>query len=686
MDDRGSVKPRRSWTAPPRRRAFVVAVLVACLAVTPALPVFAQEEPVVPPSLKTVPVPVPSNLDGFVADRDAAVRLGKALFWDMQVGSDGVQACASCHFHAGADNRNVNALYPGADGTFTVAPPNATLVASDFPFHRLQDPDDASSTVLFDSDDVGGSQGVFKSAFDWLRLYQWDEWTTPQIDASFTVGGVNVRQVEPRNTPTAIGAVFNQSNFWDGRALPLFNGVSPFGPADQGAAVFTSDGSDLTTEQASIDNGSLGSQAVGPIVSPLEMIAAGRERMELGKKMMTLRPLGKQMVHPEDGVLGDSSRGRLNGAGELRGQPGLRTTYPRMIEDAFQPEYWQDDTHVVVLEPSGETSIQPKPAGQLAANEFTQMEANFSLFFGLSVQLYEATLVPDDTPFDRYREGRGSLTAQELEGLDVFMDRGRCINCHGGAEFTNASVSHVGTQTVELMDMAIGSAFYDNGFYNIGVRPTAEDIGRGADLPFINPLTGDPMPLSFSERAILKRDGLLPAYMDPVTADLPSGTPSPPDRVAVDGAFKTPTLRNVELTGPYLHNGGQATLRQVVDFYTRGGDFAQANIEDLDPDIAPIGGMDEARKDALVAFMLALTDERVRWEISPFDHPQLFVPNGMFEQGGEVVVPTPVRVVFATGFKPGEAVIEVPAVGAQGRASSGLGALRTFLGLDPSSP
>jgi len=48
----------------------------------------------------------------------------------------------------------------------------------------------------------------------------------------------------------------------------------------------------------------------------------------------------------------------------------------------------------------------------------------------------------------------------------------------------------------------------------------------------------------------------------------------PNERVAVDGAFKTPGLRNVELTAPYFHNGGQLTLEQVVDFYNRGGDFA----------------------------------------------------------------------------------------------------------------
>lgn len=57
-------------------------------------------------------VPLPEHLDVFIKDRTAALQLGKALFWDMQVGSDGVQACASCHFHAGADNRSSNQLSP----------------------------------------------------------------------------------------------------------------------------------------------------------------------------------------------------------------------------------------------------------------------------------------------------------------------------------------------------------------------------------------------------------------------------------------------------------------------------------------------------------------------------------------------------------------------------------------------
>src|SRR3954470_4518782 len=74
--------------------------------------------------LSSVPVPAPSDLTPYIADQGAVVHLGKALFWDMQVGSDGVQACASCHFAAGADARSQNSMNPdtravGGGGVFS---------------------------------------------------------------------------------------------------------------------------------------------------------------------------------------------------------------------------------------------------------------------------------------------------------------------------------------------------------------------------------------------------------------------------------------------------------------------------------------------------------------------------------------------------------------------------------------
>src|SRR5262249_54254874 len=93
-----------------------------------------------PGDLRAVTIPAPSNLNDFIKDPAIARALGKALFWDMQVGSDGVQACASCHFRAGADPRSKNQLSPGlkhvpdADLGYTNGKgPNYQLQASDFP-------------------------------------------------------------------------------------------------------------------------------------------------------------------------------------------------------------------------------------------------------------------------------------------------------------------------------------------------------------------------------------------------------------------------------------------------------------------------------------------------------------------------------------------------------------------------
>ena len=186
-----------------------------------------------------------------------------------------------------------------------------------------------------------------------------------------------------------------------------------------------------------------------------------------------------------------------------------------------------------------------------------------------------------------------------------------------------------------------GIAVYDSGFYNIGVRPTEEDIGVGGIDPFGRPL-------SLSRRATL--------LADPVRFDIDPPA-QPGERVAVDGAFKAPILRNVELTGPYFHNGGQETLEQVVQFYDRGGDFADENIDNLDPDIQELG-LTDGEKAQVVAFLKALTDERVRIQSAPFDHPQLFIPNG--HPGDETHVTNRGNGLATDAF------VEIPATGRAG--------------------
>ena len=569
-------------------------------------------QPVVPPtSLAKEKRPEPSNLSTFVADKATAIALGKALFWDTRLGSDGKTACASCHFHAGADTRSKNQVSPGVNSsTFVLGGPNYQLKPTDFPFHQLSNPDDRDSTVLRSLANVASSQGVFKESYSNIVAGQGADARQVVYDPVFHVGANNTRQVEPRNTPTVINAVFNLRNFWDGRAQTIFNGVNPFGKRDTSAKVYRSPLpwnplniiSIPYATSVVLNDSSLASQASGPPLSDLEMSAKGRPYADLGRKMYSLRPLAGQQVAGDDSVLG--SRRKSDGDGLAV------ASYADMVRTAFKTDWWNANRNIT-----------------LNGKSYTQIEANFSLFFGLALQLYQATLVSDQSPFDKHAEGvPGSLTAEQLQGFSVFMGKGKCVNCHGGAAFTNAAIKRnlLGTERMTRMVMGDGgNAVYDEGFYNIGVTPTAEDIGLGGKDPFGNAL-------SFS--AIARKSSLQFLTFEEQS---PNVRPSSTERIAVNGAFKTPTLRNVTLTAPYFHNGSVATLAQVVEFYNRGGNFARQNIADLDADIQPLG-LTPAEKQALVAFMESLTDQRVRKHAAPFDHPQLAVPNGHVGDTGSV--------------------------------------------------
>jgi len=121
-----------------------------------------------------------------------------------------------------------------------------------------------------------------------------------------------------------------------------------------------------------------------------------------------------------------------------------------------------------------------------------------------------------------------------------------------------------------------------------------------------------------------------------------------------------------------MHNGGMATLEQVVDFYNRGGNFQN---DELDPDIRSLDLGSEEKSDLVNFLKNALTDPRVENESEPFDHPQLFIPNG--HPGNESFV--------ADGNGDGIAnarFVEIPAVGRDGRSEEGLAPLQEFLNVD----
>lgn len=605
-------------------------------AITSKPPVTVADPTASSPPPRLTAVAPPANLGDFVQDETALLKLGKALFWDMQLGSDGIQSCASCHFHAGADNRSKNQIGPGLlatpkDTGFSAllgSGPNYQLTAADFPFRKLSNPNcrvDAvvsaqcpagPSALLSDTNDVASSQGVFSSVLIGTVPGQAKEnvRSIPDPDG-FQIAGINVRRVEPRNTPTVINAIFYKLQFWDGRAKEIFNGVNIQGAVDTDAFVYrASSPNTLTQVQIGLDNSSLASLVTGPPLSVFEMAADGRTHQEIGTKFLrraggkltTMRPLAKQLVHPQDSVLGADSRSP---------QPGLKTpSYDNLIKQSFKKEWWNSNKIIQVNPDGTHTILHQRAVGQLLPeNQYELRQWNFSLFVGLAMQKYLSTLVSDQTPFDRFQGGdTNALSAQEIRGLTVFINTaanggGNCNTCHTIPEFTRASVRR--TEGVASTD------------------------------------SGDPL-INNAANGVIANYGVTPAEDDPGAGN------------STTSRFKATDLRNIALTAPYFHNGGMATLEEVVQFYNRGRDFNAA------PG-APLGLSDDKQADLVTFLRNGLTDPRVLHEQAPFDHPQLFVPSG--HPGNQIGV-------TSSGNTNGtptatDALIEIPAVGQNGRVS-----------------
>jgi hypothetical protein len=339
-------------------------------------------------------------------------------------------------------------------------------------------------------------------------------------------------------------------------------------------------------------------------------------------------------------------------------------------------------------------------------------------------------------------EGNGAFVdgfgQKELDGLNVFVGAGKCIACHSGPEFSNATVRNTqnGREQIEPVIKKNGDpAFYDNGFYNVGITPTVDDLMRGdkgpgnvpwgvarqflfqkngiQNIPF--PIMGLPIRnLTPGTCTELDADGkcLGTFTPDPVSTQLFALATDPDlgpvhflvcndldgdkmcglnDDIVIkaldmDGNAKASGLRNLELNGPYFHNGGAATLQQVLDEYDIGGKFNRAflNRVDMLPDIVPLGlgnlttphGFNA--EEALIAFLLALTDPNVKKEAKPFDHPQLFIPIDGTAPVLNVTAGDGTPEAWNAWLKSHAKFQELPATGANGGAE-----LQPFLDLDP---
>jgi cytochrome c peroxidase len=193
-----------------------------------------------------------------------------------------------------------------------------------------------------------------------------------------------------------------------------------------------------------------------------------------------------------------------------------------------------------------------------------------------AIAAFERTLVAGDSPFDKYWFGgdKTAMSESAIRGFQVFLGDGRCVSCH----------------TIE-QDFAL---FTDNRFHNIGVG-----INRIQDkVPELAP--------KFLEAKAKGMDVDKAVLSDPNSSEL--GRFAITEGLDDMGAFKTPTLRNVAVTGPFMHDGSLKTLRDVVDHYNNGGVTKKGDhVNDfLSGGIRPLNLTEEQITD-LVAFMEALT-------------------------------------------------------------------------------
>jgi len=194
----------------------------------------------------------------------------------------------------------------------------------------------------------------------------------------------------------------------------------------------------------------------------------------------------------------------------------------------------------------------------------------------LAIAAFERTVVAGNSPFDRffYAGETDAITEQQKRGFDLFVNEGRCVSCH------------VIEQTQAL--------FTDNRFHNIGVG--ISNIQK--DVPELATTFLE------AERTVSEVD--VEVLTDARTSEL--------GRFAINrdmddiGSFKTPTLRNIAVTAPYMHDGSVETLKDVMVHYNNGGvtDVGDPVNDFLSGGIRPLN-LEEEQLDDLVAFMEALT-------------------------------------------------------------------------------
>jgi cytochrome c peroxidase len=291
------------------------------------------------------------------------------------------------------------------------------------------------------------------------------------------------------------------------------------------------------------------------------------EKVELGRRLFDDRRLSRDestscaTCHDRERAF---STDRPIAVG-LLGRVGRRNA-PALINRGYgRAFFW--DARSSSLEEQVLKPIQDPNEMDLTLDEASSRVGLDSTTMSQALASYVRSILSGDSPYDRFINGdRAALSAEQRAGLQIFRGKGNCTACH------------------------VGPNFSDEKLHNTGVAWLALSAASTLRLA-----QGRPEPGQATTGSGQASSGQTAGFQDEGRFAV-SGKP------ADHGAFKTPTLREVARTAPYLHDGSFATLEDVVEFYDRGG---RPN-PNLDPEIHPLH-LSVEEKRALVAFLQSLS-------------------------------------------------------------------------------
>jgi cytochrome c peroxidase len=273
------------------------------------------------------------------------------------------------------------------------------------------------------------------------------------------------------------------------------------------------------------------------------------------------------------------------------GRAGARNT-PTVLNAMFSDSQFWDGRAATLEEQAKQPLVNPLEMGMPSfeavvgrVGESPAYRRQFGRVFGdegitietiaKAIAAFERTQLSGNSPFDRFIAGDArALSDAQRRGWGLFRGKAQCVNCHA---FNPAS-----------------PFFTDFDFHNTG------NAAKGAGFDALARRAAEAAPRG--GEAVRAPADLLARTEEfsPLGRFLVTGRP---EHI---GAFKTPSLRDVELTAPYMHNAAEKTLLDVVRFYNRGGEKNRY----LDARISPLGLTDSEMSD-LVEFMRALTSDDV---------------------------------------------------------------------------